>query len=358
VPSSETGDGALGAAATAAARWWDTERHAEPRDAQWLSLARVRERMNRAISGDEAKDWIEHTLERHVRGGLPVPRCVSLACGGGKIERRLAGLGAFSRCVGLDVSEGQLERARRAAEEAGIVGLEYRLADLDEDEELPEAELIVAHMSLHHVTRLESLAERVARALTPDGCFAALEYVGPDRFDFPPRQIALFEHALHLLPERYRESVAWAKRGSLGDGRARGASEWARVLLGKLRSGSFGAAIRRRLKMRRVAAEGSAFVKQEIPTTRGAELAAVEPSEAARSSAILAAFSEHLEMIEVRPFGSALLMLVLDDIAGNFADDDPLAQALLEMLFAVDDALTAAGSLSEDFVYFAARRRE
>lgn len=340
-----------------AAQWWDSARGVGSERLRWHDIPRVQARVNRAITGHEDRDWIGHTLTRHVRTPLPVARCLSLGCGEGEWERALARHGSFQECLALDVSEGQLERARTAAAAAGIAGIEYRLADL-EHVELPEADLIVAAMSLHHVTNLEGLAERIAGALRPDACFAAIEYVGADRLDFSPCEVEAFTRALLLLPERYRESVSWERSGALGGERPhRTLADWLRVVQGKLRGGSLGAAIRRNRRSRQLRREGGSFVKTEIPTTRGAELAAVDPSEAVRASAILPVFRERLEIVEVRPFGSALLMMVLDDIEARFADGSEESTALLQMLFSIDDALVQSGELHNDFVYFAARGR-
>lgn len=342
-----------------AARWWGSEHHAAPSASHWTSLPAVERRVNRAISGEPGKDWLGYVLSHHLEGLLPVGECLSLGCGSGAIERALVDAGAFTKCLALDLSEGQLERARHLAEAPLYAGIEYRRADLNQLD-LPEGrfDLVVASMSLHHVHELEHLAEQVNRSLTPTGLFAAVEYVGPNRLQLPPRQVELLEAALRLLPAQYRESVSWRARGAVGGGGPpRSAADWLRLLAAKLRGGSLLAAVRRNLLFRRLRSEGGAFVKTAIPSTRGVELAAVDPTEAVRSADILPVLFQRLDVREVRTFGSALLMLVLDDIAANFREDDPKAQALLEMLFQIDDALLGADELHPDFVFIAARRR-
>jgi hypothetical protein len=52
---------------------------------------------------------------------------------------------------------------------------------------LPDGlDAVVFHHSLHHIAALEEVLDEAARALRPDGCCIAVEYVGPDRFAFPP----------------------------------------------------------------------------------------------------------------------------------------------------------------------------
>ncbi len=342
-----------------AARWWGADRHGDPEACHWVSLPAVQRRANRAISGDADRDWLHYVLHHHLGGALPLGSCLSLGCGSGALERDLAERGAFERCLAVDLAEGQLARARRLAAAPPYEAIEYRQADMNRLALEPNAyDLIVASMSLHHVHALERLAEQVNRSLTPSGLFAAIEYVGPNRLVFPRRQVELFDAALNLLPTRYRESVSWRASGAVGGERPhRTVTDWLRLIRAKLSAGTLAAAVRRNLLFRRLRAGGGVYVKTAIPSTRGVELAAIDPTEAVRSADLLPVLFQRLDIVEVRTFGSALLMLVLDDIARNFADDDPTAQALLEMLFQIDDALLGAGELGPDFVFVAGRKR-
>jgi hypothetical protein len=64
----------------------------------------------------------------------------------------------------------------------------------------------------------------------------------------------------------------------------------------------------------------------------------------------------YLRIVEVRPLGGALLHFLLDDIAGNFNPERREDSRLLEMLFEVEDALTEAGILKNDFAVIVARK--
>lgn len=65
---------------------------------------------------------------------------------------------------------------------------------------------------------------------------------------------------------------------------------------------------------------------------------------------VVGALRERFEFIESRPLGGTLLQYVLKDIAGNFCTDDAGADAVLEMLFAIEDALIDSGELESDFM--------
>jgi hypothetical protein len=75
-----------------------------------------------------------------------------------------------------------------------------------------------------------------------------------------------------------------------------------------------------------------------------------------RSAEIMGLLPAYFEVAEVRPLGGALLHFLLDDIAGNFDPDKPQDLALLNMLFALEDALMDAGELSSDFATAALRK--
>ncbi|HOU11926.1 MAG TPA: hypothetical protein PKZ84_02335 [Anaerolineae bacterium] len=61
------------------------------------------------------------------------------------------------------------------------------------------------------------------------------------------------------------------------------------------------------------------------------------------------------EIVEFKPLGGTILQFLLADIAGNFRT--PEGERLLEMLFAIEDALLAAEELESDFAYMVARVR-
>ena len=71
----------------------------------WSQLPLVKQRLHAKVSGDLHTDWVDYTLQRHLAGRLPLSRCLSLGCGRGGLERRLADLGAFAAFDAFDISE-------------------------------------------------------------------------------------------------------------------------------------------------------------------------------------------------------------------------------------------------------------
>ena len=77
----------------------------------WLELASTQQRMTTKISGDATVDAVLYTIQRHFDGRLPLARCLSLGCGEGRLERRMAQLGVFVECDALDIADQSLAAA-------------------------------------------------------------------------------------------------------------------------------------------------------------------------------------------------------------------------------------------------------
>ena len=97
---------------------------------------------------------------------------IDVGCGDGAIVRHLARLGASA--IGVEVSEGQLERARKQAGE----GEDYRVAS---GESLPfadaSASAILFMKSFHHIPlqSMPAALEEAARVLEPGGQLIVIE---------------------------------------------------------------------------------------------------------------------------------------------------------------------------------------
>jgi SAM-dependent methyltransferase len=97
---------------------------------------------------------------------------IDVGCGDGAVVRHLARLGAAA--IGIEVSEGQLERARKQAGE----GEDYRVAS---GESLPfadaSARAVLFMKSFHHIPRQSMLAalEEAARVLEAGGQLIVIE---------------------------------------------------------------------------------------------------------------------------------------------------------------------------------------
>ena len=106
---------------------------------------------------------------------------------------------------GVDVAEGAIEGARKTAEEEGLDGLTYEVADLNTAKFPKETyDAVYAHAALHHVFQLEHLLDQIKQTLKPGGLFVVYEYIGPSQMQFPRRDLELADVFLNAIPERYR----------------------------------------------------------------------------------------------------------------------------------------------------------
>jgi ubiquinone/menaquinone biosynthesis C-methylase UbiE len=343
-----------------AAELWGDERRASFYESRvmWEQIGAVQRRINQKISGNPDVDWIEYIKRTHLAGRTPVEHCLSLCCWQGELERELARRGVFRTCTAYDISRVALSRAREKAALEGIDGVEYVLQDVNTMVlAAGQFDLVVARAALHHIAELEHVLEQINRGLKPEGIFVALEYVGPNRFGFSRRQLEIANCALRLLPERFRHNISWQRLGRLGPGGKRSFGAWLRLLWLKLRNRTLLQALGRRVYHCWLRMTGQAHIKRSVPRIVGSEMAVDDPTEAVRSADIRPLIEEKLQVIEYKPYGGTILMPLLDDIAGNFCEDDPAARELLDMLFTIEDALMAAGEIDSDFAFIVARKK-
>jgi SAM-dependent methyltransferase len=304
-------------ARTVAEYWSNTLAGSDPfsSDVYWLAVPAVNARyQRRGCAGKSYPTLVEYWVAEFLRpAGRVRSRLLSLGCGSGGLERHLAALGAFDAAIGLDIAPAAIEVARRDAEAAGVRALQYEVCDIQTDG-LPDGpfDSVWFNGSLHHMERLEEVCDAVRRVLAPDGWLFINEYVGANRFGFAARQREAMEAAFRLLPHRYRRSCVGATRGQ---------------------------------------------VVEALATPDPADTARADPSEAVRSQDILAVLCERFEIVALNNCGGTLLQWVLAGIAGNFRAADADSMRVLQLLFAIEDALVDSGDLPSDFVAIAARPR-
>jgi GT2 family glycosyltransferase/SAM-dependent methyltransferase len=282
---------------------------------QWskypLSHPTIQAAMNRRATGLEGRDPYVHLMMRLKDWGfnLPIGRAASLCCGAGALERRLFKLGMLENCVGFDLSSGAVEQALEAAQNEGLTGLDYKRRDLEHDGlGVGSLELVLAHQGVHHLSRLEAVFDAVHDALVPGGIFHLHEFVGPDRFQWPDRQVEEMTTWLRSVPESYRTT-------------------------------------------------SSGVVKDCAGRATLEEMMSYDPSEAVRSSAIDSLVSARFEIVERHLIGGNLAMMALADIGHNFDPASKEAKGHLDRLLAREEELIAAKELRSDFAIIVARKK-
>ena len=195
-----------------AARHWNelVRDHAQFTSQLWTSNPLVRARINQLISGDPAVDCWQFALRFLSQHGVsfPVAKVVSLGCGTGELERGLSKYSVARKFVGLDISAESIQTARAACSELSAAKFVYEIADLNKVSfGLEEVDIVVAHMSIHHITNLEGISEAIKNSLVPNGWCVFNEFVGAKRFQWSNKQLDLINRALDALPRFVKTDV-------------------------------------------------------------------------------------------------------------------------------------------------------
>lgn len=292
----------------AAAHWDDRVADVESDQPQgWLDLEMIEEEYIRPrISGDPAVPYLQHFFDRHVPN-RPVDRLLSLGCGGGNLERALVDMGIAQRIDAYDESPGSIELARRMADEAGLSDrIRYGVADANVHElEAGVYDVVVIKAALHHFENLEHVYAQVHRSLKPGGLLMFNEFVGPSRFQWTDLQLDLMNRLLGALPESIRKQAPVIE-------------------------------IRRPLV---------------------ADMIALDPSESVRSAEILPLLERDFEVLELKPYGGALLHILLSHVLPLMDLEDENHRSILRLLMLYEGSLVDHGVLPSDFAYAVARPR-
>jgi SAM-dependent methyltransferase len=270
---------------------------------QWGTLPAVRRMMNRHVTGDEALapiDWFFRRVE--AEQSLPLRRGLVLACGDAGLERALIRTGRLAEVVAVDLSPRVIATAAKGARDEGLTGITYRQADMNALDVVGPFDAVFSSSALHHCENLEGAFEVIRQVLRPGGWFFLDDYVGPDRLQYDAAQVMQINRLLQVLPENLVTNAAgYSRRG--------------------FRAASV------------------------------AEVIALDPSEAPRSSDILSVMRATLAVEAVRPYGGNLLYLALANLAQNFED----APEYLELLIDASDHLRSIGRCRDDFAVAVAR---
>jgi len=287
--------------------WWATDRSKGMHS--WLQHPFSRSTINTRISGDPDLSTVLWFKNRFLP--QPAELCLALGCGHGVFDRQAIECGLARHVHAIDISQGAIDSARKAARDAGLAAqIDYEVADINKIS-LPASQydLVVAMSSVHHVAELENLFAQCARTLKPGGLLFMDEYTGPSRFQTPPELRGLIDGILKMLPPRYRRNL-FTNDGATKD-------------------------------------------DYVVPTVE--QMIAGDPSEAVRSAEIMTVLPQHFEVVEYRPYGGGIQHQLFSGIMGNF---DPESASDLKVLKAISDlelSLEGLGAVPTEFAVVVAR---
>ncbi|WP_233589961.1 class I SAM-dependent methyltransferase [Acidovorax sp. FJL06] len=275
----------------------------------WTDLEDVRTCINQRVTGcpdTSPLAWFFRTVG--ASRTRPLRRALVVGCGTGQLEREIARAGWVEKIVASDLSAKALALARKQAVEWPFI--EYVQADMNQipvgtDPFLPGSfDAVLGVSSVHHCSELEHLYESLAVLLKPSGWLFLDEYVGPDRFQWSNEQLGFINRLADLLPEQLMTTL-------------------------------------------------SGQLKRNFRAPTVEEVIAVDPSEAVCSSNLLPLVGRYFQLVEVRPYGGALLHLLLAETAQNFASES--ASLYRQCVIAAEEELYRAGRLAHDFACVIAR---
>lgn len=272
--------------------------------ANWMANVVVQIHHNRRATADPAREWLGSWARRWlVRDDA---RVLVLGCGEGWLERSIAHWPFLAHIHAVDFAAEAVERAKAVAPP----NVTYAVVDLNRDE-LPSAayDMVIAHSVLHHVANLEHAYAQIARSMRDDATLIVNEYVGPNRFQYSDRVLAILNALLRCLPP----------------------------------------------ELRRGAIDPVIYEERRRPTVD--EMIASDPTEAVRAEELLAFTRNHFEVIEQKNIGGTLLQHLLYDIAQNFRFDVPRERSMIELLCEIEAMLVDAQAIPCDFVLMAAHKR-
>jgi len=276
-----------------AAGHWDQrftdQASAEQRDAYYALASPLYQRLYlNPFFSEDGTDWVEWVRRRTSPQG-PLERALVLGCGLGDGLLDFQRRGLARRLHGVDLSATAIEQARALAAEAGLAEqVTFEVGDFHDCALEPEAyDLVLMVMSLHHALDLDGVLQRVSAALKPGGLFVANEYVGPSRWQHTFLQLLFIKALLTLLPRARRRRPDGTIKGRIG----RPTLEW---------------------------------------------MMRTDPSEAAHSAEIPAAFARHFEPLERVDYAGGIAVPVLDEIVANFRAEVPSQLRWLRAICGID----------------------
>jgi 2-polyprenyl-3-methyl-5-hydroxy-6-metoxy-1,4-benzoquinol methylase len=117
-----------------------------------------------------ARDRWPDTSALFERAGLcSGMRCVDLGCGGGEVTLEMARLVAPGVVTGVDMDEVKLRLARNAADDRGVINVEFRALDVDDWDQPDAYDVVYSRFLLQHLRRPVDLLRRMWSAVRSGG---------------------------------------------------------------------------------------------------------------------------------------------------------------------------------------------
>ncbi len=284
----------------------------QPPISTFWDVPKIRERLYRFCSGDRGVDHIDYFINNYLADsrGKKSLHGISIGCGLGLAEIRLARSAAFHTFDAWDISPEQIAMAGKTAADAGLDDVvKFRAAPALRISASPNSyDAAFGIASLHHFWPVSEIARSLNEWLKPGGLLFIFEYVGPARLQWTTAQTDIVNRLLETMPDHLKT-------------RANGR------------------------------------VKRRVQPPGLLKMWMADPSEAIDSERIMESLQSRFETVEVRKLGGAILHPLFHQIAHNFASGSDEAVRVLEECFKAEDEAMKAGIIGSDFVMAIFRKK-
>jgi SAM-dependent methyltransferase len=256
--------------------------------AEWLAHPLVQQHHQRLLSGS-ALSWLADRLP------AGIGRAVGFGSGTSQFELSLLAGGHIQELDLYDYSAAALAVAVETATRLGVSDrVRTHCTDMSEARG-QRFDLAICRSSLHHAADMAATVRLIGDVLNPDGLLFAQEYVGPNRFGYPP------EHA-EVAKSLYR------------------------ALAPELRT-----------------------IWPELPQPDPAEVAKADPTESVQSEILLAEVGSAFNEVEVVELGGALPFMIWWGLNHDALWEQPAGLDLVNLLLELDEALLRSKRLPSYF---------
>lgn len=268
---------------------------------EWSFHPAAKDRLHALLGFSSREEWFASKYLAGRRG----LRALGVGVGTANAELRLLTTGMIDRYDLYDFSEAALMQAKRDAESLGVGDkATYNCRDIHSCELEPGSyDLITFIHSLHHIEDLRGVLKICERALAPSGLFWAVEYIGPDYFDYPPEHTAFarsFYRSLHPTLKNWRH--------------------------------------------------------EELTLPGIEEVMRNDPTEAVHSSEIPAALSETFGPVEFIPTYGTFTSILMWSLNHDVLYDTAMGREFMKLVLEMDTALIDSGKLPHYFGYYVASK--
>lgn len=234
-------------------------------------------------------------LATRVASGKSFDVGISVGCGNGNKELAILKSGLVKRFILFELSSERIKRGKSLAERMGLQDrVEFRNEDAFAVDDLGGVDFVHWSGALHHMMDVDDAVRWSRNILQPGGMFCMQDFVGPTRWQWSDKSLAIATQVRSALPKNYLRNPWYPERGN----------EFLRA------------------EMKRPSAEG---------------LEATDPSEAADSGRIVESLRRYFPEAQLILLGGVIYHLVLRYILDNFNEEDEYDRALLSQLLIQDE---------------------